>query len=112
MVEKMKPWLSHYDEGVPAKIDLPDVSLVDVFKDAVDRYRDATCLIFHDESITYSMVNDLSDRMARHLLKQGLRKGERVGIFLPNTPEFVISYYGILKAGGVVMAINPAFLSR
>ena len=109
MVEKMKPWLSHYDEGVPAKIDLPDVSLVDVFKDAVDRYGDATCLIFHDESMTYSMVNDLSDRMARHLLKQGLRKGERVGIFLPNTPEFVISYYGILKAGGVVMAINPAF---
>ena len=109
MDEKMKPWLSHYDEGVPAKIDLPEVSLVDVFKDAVDRYGDATCLIFHDESMTFSMVNDLSDRMARHLLKQGLRKGERVGIFLPNTPEFVISYYGILKAGGVVMAINPAF---
>ena len=109
MDEKMKPWLSHYDEGVPAKIDLPDASLVDVFKDAVDCYGDATCLIFHDESMTYSMVNDLSDRMARHLLKQGLRKGERVGIFLPNTPEFVISYYGILMAGGVVMAINPAF---
>ena len=109
MDEKIKPWLSNYDEGVPAKIDLPDVSLVDVFKDAVDRYGDATCLIFHDESMTFSMVNDLSDRMARHLLKQGRRKGERVGIFLPNTPEFVISYYGILKAGGVVMAINPAF---
>ena len=109
MDEIMKPWLSHYDEGVPAKIDLPDVSLVDVFKDAVDCYGDATCLIFHDESMTFSMVNDLSDRMARHLLKQGLQKGERVGIYLPNTPEFVISYYGILKAGGVVMAINPAF---
>ncbi len=59
--------------------------------------------------MTYNTVDDLSDRMARFLLSQGLQKGDRVGIFLPNTPEFVISYYGTLKAGGVVMAINPAF---
>lgn len=109
MNDSRKPWLSHYDEGVPAVIDLPDVSLVDVFKNAVASYGDATCLICKDVSMTYNTVDDLSDRMARFLLTQGLQKGDRVGIFLPNTPEFVISYYGILKAGGVVMAINPAF---
>ena len=103
-----KPWLCHYDEGVPAEIDLPPLSLVDVFRNAVRDYGDATCLIYKDVSLTYKDVDELSDRIARFLLKQGLAKGERVGIFLPNTPEFVISYYGILKAGGVVMAINPA----
>ncbi len=109
MNEVIKPWLSHYDEGVPAEIDPPEVSLVDVFKNAVSRYGDATCLICNNVSMTYDTVDDLSDRMARFLLSQGLQKGGRVGILLPNTPEFVISYYGILKAGGVVMAINPAF---
>ena len=109
MNEVIKPWLSHYDKGVPAEIELLEMSLVDVFKDAVSRYGDATCLICNDVSMTYDTVDGLSDRMARFLVNQGLQKGERVGIFLPNTPEFVISYYGILKAGGVVMAINPAF---
>ncbi len=109
MNDARKPWLSHYDEGVPAEIELPEISLVDVFKTAVTRYGDATCLICRDVSMTYNTVDDLSDRMARFLLSQGLQKGDRVGIFLPNTPEFVISYYGTLKAGGVVMAINPAF---
>ena len=109
MNDVKKPWLSHYDKGVPAEIDLPEISLVDVFKNAVSRYGDSTCLICNDVSMTYDMIDDLSDRMARFLLSQGLQKGERVGIFLSNTPEFVISYYGILKAGGVVMAINPAF---
>lgn len=109
MNEVIKPWLSHYDEGVPAEIDLPEISLVDVFRNAVSRHGDTICLICNDVSMTYDMVDDLSDRIARFLLSQGLMKGGRVGIFLPNTPEFVISYYGILKAGGVVMAINPAF---
>ena len=109
MNEGNKPWLCHYDEGVPAEIDMPPLSLVDVFRNAVRDYGDATCLIYKDVSLTYKDVDELSDRVARFLLKQGLAKGERVGIFLPNTPEFIISYYGILKAGGVVMAINPAY---
>ncbi|MBG0783611.1 MAG: long-chain fatty acid--CoA ligase [Anaerolineaceae bacterium] len=109
MSDVKKPWLHHYDEGVPAEIDLPEISLVDVFRNAVARYGDATCLICDDVSMTYNQVDNLSERIARFLLSQGLQKGERVGIFLSNRPEFVISYYGILKAGGVVMAINPAF---
>lgn len=111
MREELKPWLRHYDEGVPAEIDLPEISLVEVFRSAVRQYGEGTCLICKDVSMTYIEVDDLSDRVARFLVAQGLGKGDRVGLFLPNSAEFVISYYGILKAGGVVMAINPAFRS-
>ncbi len=112
METKHKPWISHYDEGVPAEMDIPKISLVELFKQTVDKAGDSVCMLFEDEQLTYQEVDDLSDRVARYLLTQGIQKGERVGILLPNTPAFVISYYGILKAGAVVMALNPAYRQR
>jgi long-chain acyl-CoA synthetase len=109
MLSKNRPWLSKYDQGVPHEIDIPNISLVALFKSAVRDSSDSTCIVYQGESFTYQAVDELSDRVARYLIKRGLIKGDRVGILLTNTPEFVISYYGILKAGGVVMAINPAF---
>ena len=58
---------------------------------------------------TYEQVNAISDTIARFLMVRGNQKGDRVSILLPNTPEFVITFYGIPKAGGVVMAINPTY---
>ncbi len=112
METKHKPWISHYDEGVPAEMDIPKISLVELFKQTVDMAGDSVCMLFEDEQLTYQEVDDLSDRVARYLLTQGIQKGERVGILLSNTPAFVISYYGILKAGAVVMALNPAYRQR
>lgn len=108
MSRKNKPWLSHYDPSVPLEIDVPDLSLVDLFTQAVSRYSEHTCVIFNGSAFSYQEIDDRSNRIARYLIAQGLEKGERVGILLPNNVAFVISYYGILKAGGVVMAINPA----
>jgi long-chain acyl-CoA synthetase len=104
-----KPWLKHYDPGVPAEIEIPEISLVDLFDQAVSKYGDDACAVYGGKTLTYKQVNDQANRFARFLLDQGLEKGDRVGIFLPNIPEFVISYYGILKAGGIVMALNPAY---
>lgn len=109
MTKINKPWLSWYDEGVPAEIDIPDLTLVDLFREAVSTHGDSTCTIYNRESLTYRQIDDLSDRAARFLLENGLQRGDRVGILLSNTPAFVISYFGILKAGGVVMALNPAY---
>ena len=106
---KNKPWLAHYDEGVPKDIDIPNISLVDLFRSAVQEYGNQVCTVCGSECYTYERIDDLSDRFARYLLANGLQKGDRVGILLPNTTEFVISYYGILKAGGIVMALNPAY---
>lgn len=108
---KNKPWLAHYDEGVPKDIVLPNISLVDLFKTAVQKNGKQVCTICGSESHTYDQIDQYSERFARYLLENGLQKGDRVGILLPNTTEFVVSYYGILKAGGVVMALNPAYRS-
>lgn len=108
MIEN-KPWLAHYDKGVPREINIPDISLVDLFKTAVKEYGDNICTICESESRTYKQIDRDSESLARYLLEKGLEKGDRVGILLPNTTEFVISYFGVLKAGGVVMALNPAY---
>jgi long-chain acyl-CoA synthetase len=104
-----KPWLMHYDPAVPAEITIPEISLVTLFKNAVESFGPSVCTIYEGENLTYETVDQLSDRVARYLVAGGLKKGDRVGISLLNTPAFVISYYGILKAGGVVMALNPGY---
>ncbi len=109
MTRTNKPWLSHYDPAVPAEISIPDISLVKLLKDAVDSFGSSVCTIYEGETLTYQQIDAHSDRVARYLSSVGLRKGDRVGILLPNTPAFVISYYGILKAGGIVMALNPGY---
>ena len=109
MIYQSKPWVSMYDDGVQTMIDIPDLSLVDMLTQAVQNHGKSTCTIYEGQSLTYQAIDDLSECIARYLQKQGLNKGDRVGLLLPNSPAFVISFFGILKAGGVVMALNPAY---
>jgi len=104
-----RPWVSQYDEGVPSTIEIPEISLVDLFKDSVETYGNRVCPIYEEEQLTYKEIDQLSDRVARFLISRNIQHGDRVGIMLPNIPEFVIIYLAILKVGGVVMALNPHY---
>lgn len=104
-----KPWLAHYDKGVPQTIDYPKAPLFHFLEEAARKYPDRACTIFKGAVISYREMNALSDHMAAALVEMGVKKGDRVGIFMPNTPQFVIAYYGILKAGAVVVAMNPTY---
>ncbi len=104
-----KPWLAHYDKGVPSTIDYPKASASFYLDESARKYPDRACTIFKGAVITYKEMNALTDRMAAALVDMGVKKGDRVGIFMPNTPQFVIAYFGILKAGGVVVATNPLY---
>jgi long-chain acyl-CoA synthetase len=104
-----KPWLAHYDKGVPQTIDYPKAPLFHFLEEAARKYPDRACTIFKGAVISYKEMNALTDAMAAALVEMGVKKGDRVGIFMPNTPQFVIAYYGILKAGGVVVAVNPTY---
>jgi long-chain acyl-CoA synthetase len=105
-----KPWLKHYDAGVPHTLaPHPDKTLHSFLEETAARYPDKTCTIFKGRVVTYREMNDLTDRMAAALAGLGIQKGDRVGIFIPNTPQFVIAYYGILKVGGIVVATNPLY---
>lgn len=107
-----RPWYKCYDAGVPRHIDYPEITLNEMLEDAARKYPDAPCTIFKGAKITYREMNELSDRLAAGLADLGIKKGDRVGIFMPNTPQFVLSYFAILKAGAVVVAINPLYSPR
>ncbi len=104
-----RPWLAHYDKGVPHTIEYPKAPLFYFLEEAAKKYPDRACTIFKGAVISYKEMNGLTDHMAAALCDLGVKKGDRVGIFMPNVPQFVIAYFGILKAGGVVVAVNPTY---
>jgi long-chain acyl-CoA synthetase len=104
-----RPWLKFYDPGVPDHLAYPAVSLFYFLEESARKVPEKPCTIFKGTVITYREMNEAADHLAGALAGLGIRKGDRVGIFLPNVPQFVLAYFGILKAGGVVVATNPAY---
>ena len=104
-----RPWLANYDRGVPHTLEIPDVTFFHFLEESAKKFPDRACTIFKGAVITYQEMNAITDRIAAALVGMGIKKGDRVGIFMPNTPQFVMAYYGILKAGAVVVATNPLY---
>lgn len=102
-----RPWFKHYDEGVPASLDYPRAPLYSLLDESATASPDGPCTDFFGKRLTYGEIKQMSDRFAAGLKGLGIRSGEIVGIMLPNCPQFLVSYYGILKAGAVVAPLNP-----
>ena len=107
-----RPWLKIYDKGVPQHIDYPPIPLFGLLEESAKKYPDSACTIFKGAVITYREMNALTDRLAAGIAELGVKRGDRVGIFMPNTPQFVLTFFGILKAGGVVVSVNPLYSAR
>jgi len=113
-----KPWVKKYDPGVPATLDYPEIVLPEFLTQTARKKPNGVSLITSAElpllgrqakMTTFKEVDDASDAMAAALVALGLKKGDRVAIVMPNTVAFVISFYAVLKAGGVVAATNPTY---
>jgi len=104
-----RPWLANYDKGVPQTFEIPQVSLQHFLEESARKYPDRACTIFKGAAISFKEMNAITDRIAAALVDMGVKKGDRVGIFMPNTPQFVMAFFGIVKAGGVVVATNPLY---
>lgn len=109
---KDRPWVKHYDQGVPATIDYPEFPLYSFLDQAAEKYPEKACTIFKGAEISYREMNEITDRLAAGLASIGVKKGDRVGVFIPNTPQFVIAYFALLKLGAVVVATNPLYTPR
>jgi long-chain acyl-CoA synthetase len=105
-------WHKKYDEGVPTEVEIPDIRLQDFLDYTARDFPDRPCTIFKGAVITYRKMNELTDHLAAGLAARGVKKGDRVAIFMPNSPQFVIAFYAILKAGGVAVATNPLYTHR
>ena len=104
-----KPWLDHYDQGVPASLDYPDCTIFDLLDRSAGGYPQRPCTILNDQAITYHQMKDITNHLAAAFHHLGVEKGDRVGLLLPNLPQFVMVYYALLKIGAVVVAINPQY---
>lgn len=107
-----KRWLKHYDPEVPPHIDYPCIPVYQLLEDTAARYPDRPSVRFYGRQFTFRQIQDLSNRFAAGLHKLGIKKGDRVGTLLPNCPQYVIAYYGILKAGAAVVPLNPLYTAR
>jgi long-chain acyl-CoA synthetase len=107
-----KHWLKHYDPEVPHHIDYPRIPVYQLLEDTAAKYPDRPSVRFYGKQFTFRQIQELSDRFAAGLRSLGVAKGDRVGILLPNCPQYVIAYYGILKAGAVVVPLNPLYTAR
>jgi long-chain acyl-CoA synthetase len=107
-----RPWLTHYEAHVPPTIDIPDTPLSDCLRRNALRHPKRTALIFFDKKVSFQELNDAVDRFAAGLQKLGVGQGDRVAVYMPNCPQFVIAYYGILRAGAIVVPCNPLYVAR
>ncbi|MGD9330176.1 MAG: long-chain fatty acid--CoA ligase [Desulfobacterales bacterium] len=104
------PWPTpNWPEGVPHEITDYDIPLFHLLDDAARDYPNQTYTIFSDAPRTFAQVKDTADRLANFLYAKGIRKGDRVAIFLPNLPHYPAIYFGILKAGAVCVTCNPLY---
>ncbi len=109
---KDRPWVKQYDRGVPYFIEYPPVPLHYYLEEAARKNPDSACTIFRGARISYSEMNAVTSRLAAGLVELGIKKGDRVGIFMRNIPQFVMAYFAILKLGAVVVATNPQYTAR
>lgn len=105
-------WLKHYDSAVSPHLDYPRIPLYRLLDDAAARTSDAPCASFFGRRFSYGALKQASDRFAAALRGLGVAPGDRVALLLPNSPQFIIAYYGVLKAGAVIVPLNPLYTER
>ncbi|MCX8154172.1 MAG: AMP-binding protein, partial [Candidatus Bathyarchaeota archaeon] len=107
-----QPWLRSWPPDVPRKLKYPKVPLQGLLEKAAKAYPEKAAVAFAGREITYAELDALSNQFAAALAVLGVKKGDRVAVFMPNMPQFVISYYGTLRAGAILTAISPLHKER
>jgi len=107
-----RPWLKWYPKGAPADIELPEKSIIDMVDEATEKWGDKTSTIFYGKKMKHKEIRDLSLRFATALHGLGIKKGDIVGLFLPNCPQFIIAYFGILRLGATATTMSPLYTPR
>ncbi len=108
-----RPWLSSYSPGVPADIDPNQyVSLVQLMEESFQKYASRPAYSFMGKEVTFAQTDSLSRALAAYLQSLGLVKGDRVAIMMPNCPQYPVAVAAILRAGFVVVNVNPLYTPR
>jgi long-chain acyl-CoA synthetase len=112
LLSEDKPWFHSWPTNVPKTIKYPAIPLQGILKKTAKEYPKNIAITYNGIEITYAHLDSLSNKFANALINLGVQKGDRVVVFLPNIPQFIIAYLGILKAGAVVTTISPLHRER
>jgi len=105
-----KPWLEHYDQGVPKTFKpYPEITLIDTLRDIVRQKPKFPVLLFKGAPMCAMDLEQISNAMGAALIAKGVKKGDRIALVLPNSPQSFIGMFGIWKAGGIAVPINPLY---
>ena len=107
-----KPWLKFYEPGVRAAPEVPLRTVPQAFDDATGKFASRTALIFYGREISFRELREQCDRFAAALAGLGVSKGDVVGLYLVNSPQFVIAYFAVLKLGAIVTPVSPVYTSH
>jgi long-chain acyl-CoA synthetase len=112
MSDESKLWFNAWPAEVPQSINYPAIALQGLLQKTAKNYPEKVAIAYLDREITYAQLDLVSNQFAHALAKLQVKKGDRVALFLPNVPQFIIAYFGVLKAGAVVTAISPMHRER
>lgn len=108
-----RPWFAHYPEGVPRTLEpYPDVSAFSMLAGAAERHPAKPAIAWFGRHLSYRQLLTETERFSAVLAGLGVRKGDRVGLVLPNSPQYVIAYYATLRLGAIVVGNNPLYTQR
>jgi long-chain acyl-CoA synthetase len=107
-----RPWLKQYDYWVRPQINYPRRSLYEILRRTAIEIPDKTATIFLGAELTYGQIKEQADRLATAFHRLGVKKGDCVGIMLPNCPQYLIATFAILRLGAIVVNINPLYTAR
>jgi len=107
-----RPWFQHYDYFVPTTIRYPKIPAHYMLDLAASKHKDSPATDFYGAVLSYRELRTHVNRLAVALLDLGIKKGDRVGLMLPNCPQIIIAYYAILRTGAIVVNVNPLYTER
>ncbi len=106
------PWLKFYDADVPRTLVIPPLTIPDLLNNAAEKYPNQTATVFMGARLTYAQLKQQVDKLAANLYDLGIRRGDRIAIMFPNTPQAIIAYYATLSLGAVAVMTNPLYVER
>ena len=107
-----KPWLKHYDYWVQPHLNYPCRPLHEILRAATSEVPDATATVFLGAQLTFAEIKERADKFATALVQLGIKQNDRVGIMLPNCPQYLIAAFAVFRLGAIVVNVNPLYTPR
>ena len=107
-----RPWLKHMDPKIPREYDFPESPVHQLLTNSFRQFPDNVALYYYGTEFTYSELESLTNKFANALISLGVNPGDRVALFMDNSPQYVISFFSVLKVGAVVVQVSPLAVER